>query len=161
MVKNELEAYIGLDNIRNTGEWEGQNFDLLKIVSDIINSVFKRRQLEWEIDESQTLLKKLASTPNDGIIIINNENKIIFWNKRAEEILGYRKDEVLDLPLIDVLISKKYQAMVEFRLNSFQGKLDKDWYRKVNHSFITNKYGVQIPVEISHSMTSVKGIRYG
>ena len=39
--------------------------------------------------------KKLTDELYDGVYFVNKSRRIIFWNKQAEKISGYRKGEVL------------------------------------------------------------------
>lgn len=48
------------------------------------------------------VLAMLARTA-DGAMLINETGKVIFWNKAAQRLLGYRPEEVLGRPCRDVL----------------------------------------------------------
>ncbi|MGC8845616.1 MAG: response regulator [Candidatus Hydrogenedens sp.] len=51
------------------------------------------------LNETMSLLKTLIDSAPIGIIAINEEGNIEFWNKTSEEILGWDIDEVLFKPI--------------------------------------------------------------
>ena len=66
------------------------------------------------IDESQTILREseeshrtLVESSTDAIISIDEKGAITLWNKAAEKIMGYSKDEVIGKP-VDMIIPEKY-----------------------------------------------------
>lgn len=48
-------------------------------------------------------LFEALSTSRDGAFIINDQNKIVFWNRAAERILGFSAEEVTELHCYEVL----------------------------------------------------------
>ena len=51
----------------------------------------------------------LARDAGDGIVIADAAGAIVFWNKAAERIFGYREDEALGRSL-DLIIPERYRA---------------------------------------------------
>jgi PAS domain S-box-containing protein len=56
-------------------------------------------------------LREVSETSLDAVIISDQDGNILFWNKRATEVFGYEKEEVLGNP-ITMLISD--EAMGEY-----------------------------------------------
>ena len=44
---------------------------------------------------SNEILQIMASS-TDGVFALGADNKIVFWNKSAQKIMGYKPKEVLD-----------------------------------------------------------------
>ena len=58
-----------------------------------------------EKHEKEMQFKTLTETAQDAIIISNHERVVIEWNKAAEQMFGYSKEEILNKP-ITLLIPK-------------------------------------------------------
>lgn len=54
-----------------------------------------RKKMEREIREVNQFLSKLIESSLDSIIVTDMEGNILIFNKGAEELLGYRADEVI------------------------------------------------------------------
>ncbi len=48
-------------------------------------------------------LFQIFANTADGAFIVDQEQRIIYWNQAAQEMLGYTSDEVIGLPCYDVL----------------------------------------------------------
>jgi len=51
--------------------------------------------MERELRESEERFRNLVEIANDGIIIADSEKNIIMFNRKAEEIFGYKREEVI------------------------------------------------------------------
>jgi len=58
-IKDKLSAFIGFDNIREIGDWEYENFKLLKIISEIIGNALERKIIQEKLKNSQEELSKV------------------------------------------------------------------------------------------------------
>ncbi len=57
-----------------------------------------RNELEIRVQERTAEIKKqaeLIELSHDAILVMDLENRILFWNKGAEKVYGWRKEEVL------------------------------------------------------------------
>ncbi|MHA1844147.1 MAG: PAS domain S-box protein [Promethearchaeota archaeon] len=50
------------------------------------------------IQRNEALLRQFIDESVDGIVILNEEGKIIKWNKAQEQIFGYKSSEILEKP---------------------------------------------------------------
>jgi PAS domain S-box-containing protein len=60
----------------------------------------RRQSVEAALRDSEMRFRSLAQSAVDAIISIDSEDKIIFWNKGAEEIFGYSEEEVMGRSVI-------------------------------------------------------------
>jgi hypothetical protein len=58
----------------------------------------KRIQLQYELIETKEFLNGIIENSADAIITTDLEGKITSWNKSAERIFGYKKEEVIGRP---------------------------------------------------------------
>src|SRR4030042_2421707 len=58
-----------------------------------------RKDMESRLRESEEKLRSVVNTANEAIITINNEKRIIFWNRAAQSCFGYTEEEASGKPL--------------------------------------------------------------
>ena len=77
-------GHVRYDQDGNVLGYEGINVDQSQ-----------RKQMEKELREAHDFLDKLIRSSPNAIIATDLDGNIIIWNRGAEEILGYRADEVI------------------------------------------------------------------
>ncbi|OGP73325.1 MAG: hypothetical protein A2V86_16455 [Deltaproteobacteria bacterium RBG_16_49_23] len=60
-------------------------------------------RLQKELIETKNFLESIVEKAGDAISVVDLEGKILYWNEGAEQIYGYRKDEMLGKKLSDFL----------------------------------------------------------
>jgi PAS domain S-box-containing protein len=60
-------------------------------------------RLQKELIETKNFLESIVDRAGDAISVVDLEGKILYWNEGAEQIYGYRKEEVLGKRLSDFL----------------------------------------------------------
>jgi PAS domain S-box-containing protein len=78
----------------------------------------ERQRAEGALRESQQSLHTLIETVPCLLVIIGREGRVLLFNRRAEELTGYTRDEVLGKPIADLLIPPAWIEEVTQRLNS-------------------------------------------
>ncbi|HEY8354545.1 MAG TPA: EAL domain-containing protein [Methylophilaceae bacterium] len=63
-----------------------------------------RQRSERALRDSESKLRAMINGALDAIITIDEQGKIVEFNPAAEQIFGYRRDEVLGQALVDVII---------------------------------------------------------
>ena len=101
-----------------------------------------------ELSESEEKYKSLVEASNDAIMVIENKGKIEFWNRAAEKMFGYQKDEILG-KLVTILIPEEYREKHQEKIRSsikqmrlLNGTLEIEGLRK---------NGSRFPIEFSIS----------
>ncbi|MGV8121555.1 MAG: PAS domain S-box protein [Candidatus Xenobiia bacterium LiM19] len=56
--------------------------------------ITQRKKAEEALRDSEEMFKAVATMANDAIILADSEDNVFFWNKAAEEMLGYAFEEV-------------------------------------------------------------------
>jgi PAS domain S-box-containing protein len=59
------------------------------------------KQAELALKESETKFKEIINQINDGIIVFDEQGKIIIWNKGAEKICGINANDILNKSIVD------------------------------------------------------------
>lgn len=60
-------------------------------------------RLQKELIETKNFLESIVDRAGDAISVVDLEGKILYWNEGAEQIYGYRKEEILGKRLSDFL----------------------------------------------------------
>ena len=68
----------------------------------LARNITERKQTESALKESETKFKEIINQINDGIIVFDEQGKIIIWNKGATNISGLKADETINRNIVDV-----------------------------------------------------------
>jgi PAS domain S-box-containing protein len=82
------------------------------IFRDVTRRVQNEEKLQYytqEVLEREEKIKQLIQNAPDAIIVINEEGNINVWNPKAEQIFGWKADEVLGSLLSDAIIPEQYR----------------------------------------------------
>ncbi len=64
--------------------------------------------------KSNELFKPFGAMVRDGIIVINDKEQVLYWNRIAEKITGYSDKEIFGQNLLKILVPKNlYPALAE------------------------------------------------
>jgi len=121
----------------------------------IYRDISERKQAEDAIRESEELFRDLSeNSPN--MIFINKKGKVIFANKKCEEIMGYKKEEFYstDFNFLD-LIAPEYIDIIKKKFNQHMRGENLAPYE---FTLIT-KEGRRIEVIIATKLMNLKGER--
>ena len=71
-------------------------------LNGIAQDITERKLIEQELKESETKFKEIINQINDGIVVFNEQGKIVIWNKGVEKIFGLKAVDVLNSNIIDI-----------------------------------------------------------
>ncbi len=112
--------------------------------------ITKSKEKEIESEERKKLLEAITENANEGIILLNQKGKIVFWNKAMEKIVGYTKEEILNKDPHSFLAPQQIQNSINNGNNLFtKGQLSQ---QKLNYTHTAKtKDGKQVVLDISLS----------
>lgn len=128
-------------------------------ICGISTDITIRKKMENALKKSEAKYRKLIETAHDAIIC-DIGGTITVWNKSAEKLFGYSKDEIIGKQ-IEILIPEKYKKAHQKGLENFiktgvGNIVDK---KRIEVSGIT-KEGVVIPIEISLTAQKIEKEHY-
>jgi PAS domain S-box-containing protein len=100
---SQFWANVNLNAIRNNA---GELIGFVKVTRDI--SV--RRRTEEALRASEERSRSIIESAHDGFISIDTEGRIREWNRKAEDIFGWTRAEVLGQFLHEKILPEKYRA---------------------------------------------------
>lgn len=119
----------------------------------------ERNQAESASRESEEKFRSLASSAKDGIILVDRQGMIAYWNKAATEMFGFSGDEALQRSIHELIqlrssnLDKQPRALLE----------NPDIYTsgKTLELLAGCKDGSDIPVELSLSSARIQDAWHG
>jgi PAS domain S-box-containing protein len=106
-----------------------------------------------------SLLQRAVENTNEAFVTIDQSHRVLFFNRAAERIFGYSRDEVIghDLDIImSPACSRDHRRAVERFVTTRQPK-------RIGHAtelLATRKTGETFPANISFSVAEVDGAMY-
>jgi PAS domain S-box-containing protein len=116
-----------------------------------------RRQEQAAFKEAHLKASRILMVAEDGIVSVDAEQKINFFNLKAEEIFGYRAEEVMGRPL-DMLLPAHARAAHPEKVRAFgAGKLASRLMSQRGEVSGLRKNGEEFPMEATITRVSVGG----
>lgn len=117
----------------------------------------RRKQTESALLESERMFRSISESAQDAIILMDNDGKISYWNRAAEEIFGYTREEALGKELHPFLAPEKYLEAYRERFAKFRETGEGPAIGKTLELEAIKKDGTVFPIELSVSSVNLKG----
>jgi len=130
--------------------FSSEDKELIVEVANLISQAVERKELESVLDEIEERYRTLLEHANDGIIIAGRDGRIIFFNKKAEEMLGYSSKEIKGKDAFSIM-PEKYRTEEKKFLNKILKTGVSNTIKRTYEAAAIRKNGLEIPVEISFS----------
>jgi PAS domain S-box-containing protein len=79
----------------------------------VARDITARKKAQQDLRESEQMASDIIAGALDGFVQINNAGEVIEWNPRAEEILGWSRQEALGKQLTDLYLPQEYRPRSE------------------------------------------------
>ena len=114
-----------------------------------IDDVTERRLVEQALRESEERFRTISASAHDGIVMMDPEGRVAFWNHAAETIFGYTAAEALGAPLHELVTpaasrERQHAGLVEFRASGTGAVIGRTLELTARR-----KGGAEFPVELS------------
>ena len=144
----EVIAYVSADPIVERGVVTG--------ALGVARDVTEKRKLEIQIAESERKYRRLTENAYDAIFLVDAETfQIVDVNPRAEELTGYSREELLNMPMYRLRSNENWDALrdrVQEVMQSGVGRFE--------DTPLIHKNGNPISVETAASSVELEGRRY-
>ncbi len=125
---------------------------LIKANRQLQKEIHDRQLAQIALTESQQTLAGILDTADEGIISIDQAQKIIIFNQGAEKIFGYTPEKIIGQPL-DVLLPETFRQIHRQHIRNF-GNSEEKSRKMVQRSgavFGRRRNGEEFPAEASIS----------
>lgn len=117
-----------------------------------------RRQEQISFKEAHLRASRILAIAEDGIVSVDGDQKISFFNLKAEKIFGYAAEDVLGKPL-ETLIPERFHGRHHIEVNAFgAGKVASQMMTERGEVVGRRKNGEEFPVEATITKVSVGGV---
>jgi PAS domain S-box-containing protein len=102
-----------------------------------------------ELRTAEDRFRAITAAALDGIVMVDPEGRISFWNQAAERIFGYTEAEALGSDLHDLVAPPRYHPAIRTGFGTFQGTGHGAAIGKVTELNARRKDGSEFPAEFS------------
>ncbi|MCB0164877.1 MAG: PAS domain S-box protein [Anaerolineae bacterium] len=117
----------------------------------IARDISERKQVEWELRESEEKYRALVNGMRDTVWVIDFDGNFIDINSAAVEILGYSREELLTMGPVDIDAALDAAAIKQLIKEMPSDEI------QIFETLHTTKDGRQIPVEIQSCLIKYQG----
>jgi diguanylate cyclase (GGDEF)-like protein/PAS domain S-box-containing protein len=110
-----------------------------------------------EASKAEYLYRLILDNALDAFIAIDLQGNIIEWSAQAEAVFGWKKGDVLDRPLHEVLIPERYRAAHLAGLKHYRASGEGKMLRRRVETVALHEDGSEIPVELTITPIEVPG----
>ncbi len=162
--QNPLEFEQAIDNRDGTRWWRIS----LKPIVDEKDGIYRvlitghdittKVELEHQLKIASSRFESVIDAAYDGIITINQHDRIVLFNKAAQELFGHHEDDVLGKS-IETLIPRQFREKHSSYIEKFAASPIKTrQMEERSRVFGIHKDGTEFPVEIAISKINVGGM---
>ena len=120
----------------------------------LVNAITQRKMAEEALKRSEEKYRELVNTSADGIVSIDQQGRIIQWNKAAGQTFGYTEAEILGQSIMRIVPERFRKAETKKLSREFAGH---DPLADKREVLVLRKDGTEVPIEIASSARKVNG----
>ena len=126
-------------------------------VCGISTDITDRKVAEQTLKESKDRIGQIIDGAREAFVSMNQDGKIIAWNKAAEEMFGWPSAKVMDRPLAEVIVPERYRDAHVRGLNRFLRTGKGPMLNNRVELLALHRDGSEFPVEVSITAVRVRG----
>jgi len=92
-----------------------REINLLQAFGSQLGAALENAQLYDEVSKGKTYIENLVENAGDAIFSTDMEDRILTWNRGAESILGYGKEEIIGKHLSVLLPPDRFHELADMR----------------------------------------------
>jgi len=127
-----------------------------KSVASLLD-ITDRKKAQESLQESEEMFRAIGASAQDVIIMMDNEGNISYWNKAAERIFGYKREEVFGSGLHELITPERYYDAYKKGFIGFKKTGQGAVIGKTLELSAIRKNGEEFPMELSLSSVKIKG----
>jgi PAS domain S-box-containing protein len=149
--KEEVTGVIMVQDYHTEETYNEHDKQVLTFVSEQINHAIERKEADYQNNIQRIYFEQLFNSNPAGIVMVDNQDRILACNESFTKIFGYKEDEILHKHINDLIAPDPYKAeAVELSADTQSGKIvEKETVRrtKSGKDVYVKIFGVPIHVE--------------
>ncbi len=142
-------GFLGFDSVNKLRQWDTDEVELLKIITDIFADALVQRSVVTRLRESEEQYRVLVENLNDGIVI-NQNDKFIFINKQFARMLGYDYNELFMAETHRVYSDESLEIIRDHQERCRRGELVSPRFEAVLKKKDGDNLDVELNVRVIH-----------
>ncbi|OKO82049.1 PAS domain S-box protein [Bradyrhizobium sp. AS23.2] len=127
------------------GNWSDQARRFFFVGRDMTEA----RLAEESLRESEQLARNIVETALDAFVQTDDHSSILSWSSRAEELFGWRREEVLGRNAIDLIVAEGERDRVKAGLSRFLESEDGQMLNRRRELMVRRRDGKEFKAELS------------
>ncbi|SEN75270.1 PAS domain S-box protein [Bradyrhizobium sp. OK095] len=127
------------------GNWSDQANRFFFVGRDMTEA----RLAEESLRESEQLARNIVETALDAFVQTDDRSTILNWSSRAEELFGWRRDEVLGRNAVDLIVAEGERERVKVGLARFLETADGQTLNRRRELMVRRRDGKEFKAELS------------
>ena len=127
--------------------------------SGVLTDVTERRTIEEALRASEERFRAVIETASDAFVSVDAHGTIIEWNRQAEEMFGWTREEAVGRRLVSTIVPESARQAHERGFERFVRTGSSSVVGKPLEVNAVRRDGVEFPVELSVWVTVNQGVR--
>ena len=114
----------------------------------LAREIGERKRTEKKLAASETKFRAMSEAIHDGLIMIDSESRVLFWNSAAEALFGVSAQEILGQDMHTIFLSEEDCKQVKLGMKQFALTGTGPVVGKLAEYSAYDKQGREFPVEV-------------
>lgn len=120
-----LKGILAFDAIVEPAHWPESAAKLLQLVGDALLSAIHRHEIVAVVRESEHRFRASFETLAVAAIGVDDERRVIYWNRHSEWLYGYSAEEAMGRALEDLIVPEHLREEAAFQMSLWiEGQTD-------------------------------------
>ncbi|HEY3782947.1 MAG TPA: ATP-binding protein [Fimbriimonadaceae bacterium] len=132
--------------------------DEVGLLTDAFNQMLTRIQEQnQELKEGEERVRAVLDSSTNAVLLIDQDEKIIDWNARAEAMFGWTNEEALGRLVSETIVPARSREWYHVRLERFMAKGEQG-STGVHDMTAMRRDGTEFPAELAFSPLKIHGV---
>src|SRR5690606_21388036 len=113
-LKGYFHGFIGFDDCKQERIWTDDEISFLKTLTSKLTSAIEKRKNMLELQDALKEKSHILESIGDAFFAVDKNWTVNYWNKRAEIILGIKREEILGKNLWTVFNEEEHSPFYTF-----------------------------------------------
>ena len=113
-LKGYFHGFIGFDDCKQERKWTDDEISFLKTLTSKLTSAIEKRKNMLDLQDALREKSHILESIGDAFFAVDKNWTVNYWNKRAETILGIKREEILGKNLWTVFNEEEHSPFYTF-----------------------------------------------